>query len=83
MTARVHTTFELIKELLLKETDNIERTNEAVSTPDDIIDDEYSTNTSDNQPPSEVLPPPEPPQPDERWSRYGRLIRPPARYQND
>ena len=59
---------------------HLKRTNEAVSTPDNIIDDEYSTG---NQPPSEVLPPPESPQPDERRSRYGRVIRPPTRYQND
>ena len=63
--------------------------NEAVAPTRDSIDDECSVDTSDNQPSPQVPPPPElsqpdePLQPDERRSRYGRIIRPPIRYQTD
>ena len=62
---------------------HLKRTNEAITTPDDLIDDEYIANTSDRQPPVEALLVPAPPQLDERQSRYGRVIRAPVRYPND
>ena len=61
----------------------LKRTNEAITTLDDLIDDKYIADTSDRQPPVEALPVPAPPQLDKRQSRYGRVIRPPVRYQND
>jgi len=81
MTAHVHTTFELIKELLLEVRRNryhLKQSNEAVSTPSNIIDDDCNTGS---QP--EVVSSPESPQSVERQSRYGRIISPPERYQNN
>ena len=62
---------------------HLKRINEAVAPTQDSIDDECSVDTSDNRPSPEVPPPPELSQPDERRSRYGRIIRPPIRYQTD